>query len=398
MSLVHATPRAATATSSPHQSAATLFPVPAASASHVGDTRHLEQLERAVTIALAPFDYADAAGWADALSSALCVLGNANTGAFLLPGGPLLWHAVALEPDAEHAEASGRNHDEATERLHAGDFGDLVRWARDDLAEVSSQPPLAPTTSGTVGIRVRTSAGTVAAVCVHRDRSFGPAPLHLLAAFRAIAPAFRAGVAAWAGANACRSNVSQMLDSLADPALLFDITGTRVHANPATGRLASPVDSARIEGEAQRIAWALGAMARRRTPSAEGVVVSTASRTVQVAGLLYRLRGSIVGEQVLGAQSAVLVTITATAAEPLSDEALEAEYGLTARETQVARLIAEGLSNNEIATRLGVRFFTARNHVERTLAKLGVASRQRVGPLLRNEGSEPVDGSRASAA
>jgi len=79
------------------------------------------------------------------------------------------------------------------------------------------------------------------------------------------------------------------------------------------------------------------------------------------------------------------VTITAGATEPLTDDALRAEYGLTAREIQVARLIAEGLSNNEIAERLGVRFFTARNHVERTLAKLGVTSRHRVGPLLRSE-------------
>jgi hypothetical protein len=45
-----------------------------------------------------------------------------------------------------------------------------------------------------------------------------------------------------------------------------------------------------------------------------------------------------------------------------------------------------------------VRFFTARNHVERTLAKLGVASRHRVGPLLRNEAPEISDSKRASAA
>ena len=108
-------------------------------------------------------------------------------------------------------------------------------------------------------------------------------------------------------------------------------------------------------------------------------------RRIQIGATSYRLRGSIVGEQLLGAAPAVLVTITAAAAEPLSDEALRVDFGLTAREIQVARLIAEGLSNNEIADRIGVRFFTARNHVERTLAKLGVASRHRVGPLLRNE-------------
>jgi DNA-binding NarL/FixJ family response regulator len=94
----------------------------------------------------------------------------------------------------------------------------------------------------------------------------------------------------------------------------------------------------------------------------------------------------------------VLVTLSASATEPLSDEVLHGEYGLTTREIQVARLIAEGLSNNEIADRLGVRFFTARNHVERTLSKLRVASRHRVGPLLRNESPADVPANRASAA
>ena len=60
--------------------------------------------------------------------------------------------------------------------------------------------------------------------------------------------------------------------------------------------------------------------------------------------------------------------------------------------------IDEGLSNNEIADRLGVRFFTARNHVERTLAKLRVTSRHRVGPLLRNELATENRSGRASAA
>ena len=52
---------------------------------------------------------------------------------------------------------------------------------------------------------------------------------------------------------------------------------------------------------------------------------------------------------------------------------------------EVARLVAGGLSNNEVAERLGVSYFTARNHVERVLAKLGVGNRSRVGAVLRNE-------------
>ena len=49
--------------------------------------------------------------------------------------------------------------------------------------------------------------------------------------------------------------------------------------------------------------------------------------------------------------------------------------GLTAREVEVLRLVAQGRSNREIATELFIAEKTARNHVERIYAKLGVNNR-----------------------
>ncbi|MEA3130656.1 MAG: hypothetical protein QOF46_2451, partial [Paraburkholderia sp.] len=49
--------------------------------------------------------------------------------------------------------------------------------------------------------------------------------------------------------------------------------------------------------------------------------------------------------------------------------------GLTAREVEVLRLVAQGASNREIAARLVISEKTARNHVERTYAKIGVSNR-----------------------
>jgi DNA-binding NarL/FixJ family response regulator len=49
--------------------------------------------------------------------------------------------------------------------------------------------------------------------------------------------------------------------------------------------------------------------------------------------------------------------------------------GLTARETEVLSLLAEGLSNKVIAARLGISEHTAKFHVNAILSKLGAESR-----------------------
>ena len=59
---------------------------------------------------------------------------------------------------------------------------------------------------------------------------------------------------------------------------------------------------------------------------------------------------------------------------PLVDE-LRRRFRITAREAQVALLMAERLTHTEIAIRLGISPNTARRHSERVLGKLGIHSR-----------------------
>ena len=76
----------------------------------------------------------------------------------------------------------------------------------------------------------------------------------------------------------------------------------------------------------------------------------------------------------------------ALASGALSDDALRARYDLTDRQIEVARRLALGASNAEVADSLGISTFTARNHTEQVLLKLGASTRARVGAILRGQG------------
>lgn len=73
-------------------------------------------------------------------------------------------------------------------------------------------------------------------------------------------------------------------------------------------------------------------------------------------------------------------------AEGMQTEALTgaraAELKLSARESEIARMIADDLSDKEIAWRLGVEISTVRTHLKRIFAKLGVRRRGSVAGLL----------------
>jgi HD-GYP domain-containing protein (c-di-GMP phosphodiesterase class II) len=67
--------------------------------------------------------------------------------------------------------------------------------------------------------------------------------------------------------------------------------------------------------------------------------------------------------------------------------------GLTSREVEVLRLVAQGRSNREIAAALFIAEKTARNHVERVYAKLNVSNRTQatLAAIDRGLAASPVD-------
>ena len=220
----------------------------------------------------------------------------------------------------------------------------------------------------------------------------GTETVHRAAMVRVLVPPFKAGVSEWRRLAARRTELAAFLDAIPEAVLMYDKSGELVHANPRAAELfgmpGASGTGAQVRTEAQRMAWSLAAAAHRSIAPAnrDGSAHATESlREVRADGRVYRLRGTLATGWMPGGEAGVLVTAAFELVNPLTDLELRNQFGLSAREIEVARLVASGLSNQEVAEKLGVSYFTARNHVERVLAKLGVGNRSRVGAVLRNE-------------
>jgi DNA-binding NarL/FixJ family response regulator len=62
---------------------------------------------------------------------------------------------------------------------------------------------------------------------------------------------------------------------------------------------------------------------------------------------------------------------------------------MTRREREIIRLIADGLSNKEIAQRLNVATFTVKSHVHNVLEKLTLRTRAQIASYYVKEGTSP---------
>jgi DNA-binding NarL/FixJ family response regulator len=97
-------------------------------------------------------------------------------------------------------------------------------------------------------------------------------------------------------------------------------------------------------------------------------------KSTEPAELVHAVRVVAAGDALLspGVTKRLVAEFAERAKEPGSTPALDV---LTDREREVMRLVAEGLSNEEIAERLVVSPATAKTHVSRAMVKLGARDR-----------------------
>jgi DNA-binding CsgD family transcriptional regulator len=84
---------------------------------------------------------------------------------------------------------------------------------------------------------------------------------------------------------------------------------------------------------------------------------------------------------------AILVELERLGKRKIRVADLSDRLGVTAREAEVALLMGRGLSDQAIATRLGISCRTAEHHAERVRHKIGAESRSRAVALLASPDS-----------
>jgi len=116
---------------------------------------------------------------------------------------------------------------------------------------------------------------------------------------------------------------------------------------------------------------------------AEAGIAGYVTRDESLDDLFGALRAAAAGDLVCSPQVAGLLLrrvrgLAAASAPPT--------LVLTGRETEIGRLLEQGLSNKEIAQTLHIELTTVKNHVHQILRKLGASRRGEAAALIRRAG------------
>jgi DNA-binding CsgD family transcriptional regulator len=362
------------------------LPQVASSSNSVVPSVQLDRLEQAVSLLLSP---AKGECWRQDVVVALRGLLEADRAImFLTQGATSINYRDSLAPEV--IEEYQRDFEPLDYGMIRRDALRLSPWSRRLLWD---PPDLLRSTyyndfalrhdlMDTVGVSLNVE-GTLAHVRVVLLYGGGPLPGDrvdaMLQRLNLILPVLRTGLGIHLRYERWIGTIPSMLDRIGERLVLFSRTGRELHRNVTMRRtLQEDPDHDRILEAVQRVAHAVLAHAQGngRELSALLATPDASRQHIRTATGHYRVRGCLVGPDMVDPETPVLVSVERTAPEPPGPEVLRERFGLTEREVQVASLLAQRLTNGEIATTLGISTHTARHHTENVLLKVGVNSRR----------------------
>jgi DNA-binding CsgD family transcriptional regulator len=199
---------------------------------------------------------------------------------------------------------------------------------------------------------------------------------------RLLQPAFAAGVRARLASQAAGAKLGALVDDLSQPVLLLDPASRNlVHVNRALNDLlASDPDRDAALARLQALGTAL--LQQMRSPP------GSLEARIETGGASWTASCSLVDAGLFGSTTLAMITLKCDVRPRLAHGEIVRRFGLTRKQAVVASLIADGLSNHEIAGRLSISPHTARHHVEGVLAKLGARRRGQVAVILQGPRNE----------
>jgi DNA-binding CsgD family transcriptional regulator len=137
-----------------------------------------------------------------------------------------------------------------------------------------------------------------------------------------------------------------------------------------------------LHREIRHFVASFGGLADLRGWEIGQVIEEVARWEVPIGEDCYLLYGSYLGFDLFGEGDSTVVVLERLSANPQGDDSLRERFGLSAQETRIARFLAQGRSNREIAELLVLSPHTIRHHTESVLRKLGIRSRAAVASTL----------------
>ena len=192
-----------------------------------------------------------------------------------------------------------------------------------------------------------------------------------------LVPAFESAVRQHQRLARTRTQFAEVVDRVPTAVAFLGAGGREEYCNRALRRLLS------AEPESAALLAAVRAHADR--PELDDEAGPVAEEPLRLAGGVYHLR---LGRAPASVGPGWLVLVDRASPYP-STSALQDRLGLTAREAEVALLLARGHSNQEVADALTISPHTARHHVQSVLGKLGISSRSAVSHVLLRDGPGP---------
>lgn len=336
----------------------------------------LEQLKRALRILVTPLDYPTADEWRHAANSELRELLRADSAGFLLPesGGPFVYSeehdpaALARYPELSpppllegtpifermaqiQVGPLERAYGEEFHRYLESDY--YIDYAGANGAHDTLAAMLPWDETGLAGIQLWHSHPT--------RRKFAEREIALL---EIAYPALHAGVLTHLRLTRHRAHLLQVMDELDQALAVYDASGRLLHRTP---RMVAEL-SCNVAGEV------LAAHVEAARTATHG------PRYISGAGFRCRIRAFRYTPP--GAETLNVVVLERHMPAARSDEQLRADFCLTGAEIRVAREIASGKSNREVAVSLCISIHTAKRHTERVLQKMGVRTRAAVAAKL----------------